>query len=196
MFSFGLKIVPPDLAWCGWCTQLRGIILSLLYVLLNIYVINAVKSIRSIKYITHSFWKFFSHCHIVCPPPTSQWNRTIFSKNVILWFLKEGDFDFHQTGLHLHPVWLYFKLKTYDTTIPWLRILHLLSTLCPIPQSSNINSQLICQPFHYNRGSILSTQLFLLQPVKYCYLFTLRQTSVLRLKLSPRHSQMSRTLCN
>lgn len=188
MFSFGLKIFPPDLAWCGWCSQVRGIVLPLLYVLLNIYVISAVKSICNIKYTIHSFWKFFWHCHIVCPPPTSQWNRTVSSQNVILWFSKGGDFDFHQSGLHLHPVWPYFKSKTYDTAIPWLRILHPLSTLCPVPQSSNINSQLICQLFHCNRGSVLSTQLFLVQLVKYCHLFTLRQMSMLRLKLSHRHS--------
>lgn len=188
MFSFGLKIFPPDLAWCGWCSQVRGIVLPLLYVLLNIYVISAVKSICNIKYTIHSFWKFFWHCHIVCPPPTSQWNRTVSSQNVILRFSKGGDFDFHQSGLHLHPVWPYFKSKTYDTAIPWLRILHPLSTLCPVPQSSNINSQLICQLFHCNRGSVLSTQLFLVQLVKYCHLFTLRQMSMLRLKLSHRHS--------
>lgn len=65
MFSFGPKIVPPDLAWCGWCTQLRGIILSLLYALLNIYVINAVKSIRSIKYIENIHFGNFSNIVIL-----------------------------------------------------------------------------------------------------------------------------------
>lgn len=79
---------------------------NLVPVLLKVYVIGAVKSIHSTECITHSFWKFFWHCHIVCPPPTSQQNRTISSQNVILWFLRGGDFDFYQPASHLHPVWL------------------------------------------------------------------------------------------
>lgn len=48
MFSFSLKIFSPDLALCGWCTQFRGIILSLLFVLLNTCIISELESIYAV----------------------------------------------------------------------------------------------------------------------------------------------------
>lgn len=133
-FWFGLQIFPPDLAYCGWHTQVRGTVLSVLYVLLKMYVTSSIKSIQSIKpFILEFFW----HCHIEYPESLEQ-NHLFPKCNFVVlrrrWFrLSPASFAFTICG----------HVSNWKDETQLYHGWEYLSTLCSIPQSSIIISQLV-----------------------------------------------------